>query len=345
MTKKPSLLYLFPTNFEHEGLVIKVKGQCEGLNHYFRVKLYPFLYRRAGSALYKLLASLWYQKWAGIQAIFYSRLYVRYNPKMFPLNLWLCFLSYFKPVYLEHNINLTVELPFLNRTSELWLHKKTIQLFKKSHIIHVSVSPALTQHMQSWGIPASRTLTIQNGYTPQAIHPEQIDPAVINTIQSLQKAGKKLAIFVGSGSGWHGVEEVATLFSAYPHLTLLLVGPYTQLHLPTNVVNLGVLNAATLGQVYAYCAFGIGAWNLDPKAMSCPLKTREYLCFGLPILVNYPDCALEYGAVKPYIFYYQGHNDSLDQLLTFSWDKDALKKTAQDCFNWATLFKPLAPTL
>lgn len=344
--KKPKLLYLFPTNFEHEGLAIKVKGQVQGFSAYFDVKLYPFLYKRSGNPLFKGYASLWYQKLAWYRALFYNKIYVRYNPKMIFLNIGLGLMSYFKPIYFEHNVNLNTELVYLKRPLELKLHRFTTSFFKWSRLYHTAVTPELNQYVHNFGVPKSRIITIQNGYFASPIDPNKVQTEHLENLKKLKESGKKIVIFSGAGSGWHGVSEWIKLFQTIPDISLVIAGPYTleSNSLTHNVIALGTIQSDTLKSLYPYCDLGLGTFSWDALTMTqaSPLKTREYLCYGLPILVNYWDCAEEFEGLKPAIFNLRQGPPVLDQALQFSGDRDALQKLARDCFDWRNLLRALS---
>ena len=60
MTKK-KLIYILPTNFEHEGIRLKVVGQLKALKKRFSVSLHSFSYSRKSNTFYKLFGYIIYE--------------------------------------------------------------------------------------------------------------------------------------------------------------------------------------------------------------------------------------------------------------------------------------------
>ncbi|MFT5171138.1 MAG: hypothetical protein ACI9BD_000910, partial [Candidatus Marinamargulisbacteria bacterium] len=153
----------------------------------------------------------------------------------------------------------------------------------------------------------------------------------------------KIGIFVGQGYDWHGIQEMVDLARNRPQIHLLIVGPYYSHPVPDNVTMTGPLSLETLTELYAHCHFGIGPmrWDLLDITEGSPLKTREYLFHGLPILVNYYDTANDFDALKPYVFNLKEDDDALEKLLVFPADKSTIKREAEAHLNWTSLLSPL----
>ncbi len=71
---------------------------------------------------------------------------------------------------------------------------------------------------------------------------------------------------------------------------------------------------------------------------ACPLKTREYLCYGLPVLVNYYDSSQDFEELRPFIFNYLDGKDQFEKILTHSFTKDDIETKAVRCLDWTGLF-------
>ena len=76
---------------------------------------------------------------------------------------------------------------------------------------------------------------------------------------------------------------------------------------------------------------------------ACPLKTREYLSNGLPILVNYKDCAEDIPRLRPFIFNI-GNNtieDTLRTLLEKQFSHESIRTIAEVELSWEKLLKEI----
>jgi glycosyltransferase involved in cell wall biosynthesis len=115
------------------------------------------------------------------------------------------------------------------------------------------------------------------------------------------------AIFLGSPmQAWHGVDKLAALARAFPSLDVDLVG-YTPEQLaetvddvPENLRVHGRLTRIEYEPLLAAADIGIGTLALHRKGMreAAPLKVREYLAAGLPVVIGYDDVDLE--GVEPW---------------------------------------------
>ena len=339
---RPRLVYFFPSNFlHHPGLLKKVSGQIEALQTVATVELVAFGYRSGMVFFRKYLGGVIYEWKAIYKAFFGDILYMRYNPKMVFLTLMCGVLSWSKPVFLEHNVDLEKELPYLKRVFELSMHRLLMLFLKQMPIWHVAVSASIGKSIQKKGVLAHHILVIQNGYSMTDLGCDVADQSVIDRVTSLRKTADKIAIFVGNGYVWHGLDVAIDLVKKQPNLILLVVGPYPEKRVDDRVVFLGSLSLATLREVYGFVDIGIGSlrWDLVGAREGSPLKTREYLAMGLPILVNYHDMASDIEALKPYVFTLQDNPDALSEICQKKWDKTHIAQTAQTYLSWTATLK------
>lgn len=117
---------------------------------------------------------------------------------------------------------------------------------------------------------------------------------VVNeNVAEYQKQERPQLIFVGTpGQAWHGFEKVYELAKKLPGFVFHIVGPQKPGNLnEENLLFHGYLNAAKLGELYKVIDVGIGTLSLYLKNMSeaCPLKVREYLSYGIPVIAGYKD--------------------------------------------------------
>ena len=101
--------------------------------------------------------------------------------------------------------------------------------------------------------------------------------------------------FLGSrAQTWHGVDKILWLASALPNVEFDIVGyDLRDLDGPVtpNVHARGVLSHEDYEAVLASSDVAIGTLALHRKEMTeaCPLKVREYLAHGVPVVVAYDD--------------------------------------------------------
>jgi glycosyltransferase involved in cell wall biosynthesis len=109
------------------------------------------------------------------------------------------------------------------------------------------------------------------------------------------------AIFVGSArTPWHGLDRVAELAAIFPEIGFDVIGctepewrriTAGAAAAPTNVAFHGSLPHSRYEPIARAATFALGTFGLYRKRMdeACPLKVREYLAFGLPVLAAYRD--------------------------------------------------------
>jgi hypothetical protein len=140
----------------------------------------------------------------------------------------------------------------------------------------------------SYGRP---TEVIANGVDLDALEPR---PPV--------EAGRPAVAFLGSARQvWHGVDKLAALAVDSPGIDFQIVG-YDDRWLrdaiggpiPSNMTAHGALSRAEYEPILAACDVAFGTLALHRKNMSeaCPLKVREYLGYGLPVVIGYVDTDL-----------------------------------------------------
>ncbi|MEN6560328.1 MAG: hypothetical protein ABFD52_06115 [Acidobacteriota bacterium] len=114
------------------------------------------------------------------------------------------------------------------------------------------------------------------------------------TLNAPPKDSPPTLFFIGSpGMKWHGIDKIFQLAKEFPNWIFHLVGqdvsscPYD---LP-NVYPHGLMVESEYLPYLAASDVAVSTLALHRKSMdeACPLKTREYLAYGLPVIIGYQD--------------------------------------------------------
>lgn len=98
-------------------------------------------------------------------------------------------------------------------------------------------------------------------------------------------------VFIGSGnSPWHGIDKIVKLADLTKDFDYHIIGG-EKLPDTDNVKFYGQLGKDQYDRIIQNADIGIGTLALHRKKMeeACPLKIREYLANGLPIIIGYTD--------------------------------------------------------
>jgi hypothetical protein len=131
-------------------------------------------------------------------------------------------------------------------------------------------------------------------------------------------------VFLGSpGQPWHGLDRILFLAYHFPNWNFEVIGPsFSDFHIekkiPKNIILRGYLSRFEYEQILANADIGIGTLALERKKMNeaCPLKVREYLAYGLPVLIGYKDTDFSEGS--HFLFQLLGDNFQ-------TWDLSAME--------------------
>ncbi len=103
-------------------------------------------------------------------------------------------------------------------------------------------------------------------------------------------------VFIGTpNQAWHGLDRIERIAALTPQITYHIVGTanrsddtYNGL---SNVKYHGYLKRSEYMELCQRCDAAIGTMGLYRKNLkeACPLKTREYIAMGLPIIIGYND--------------------------------------------------------
>ena len=141
----------------------------------------------------------------------------------------------------------------------------------------VGVGEEISELYRAYGKPVA---SIGNGFDLNGIVPRKPP-----------KNERAQLIFVGTaGQAWHGVDKLVTVADRFSDMDFHIVGAQIE-RVPKNFVIHGLLDREQLLQLYSKVDCGIGSLALHRNNMSeaSPLKSREYLAHGLPVIGAYRD--------------------------------------------------------
>ena len=108
---------------------------------------------------------------------------------------------------------------------------------------------------------------------------------------------KPALFFVGSpNQPWHGVQELVEFGNSNSDVDIHIVGT-DGVNIEPNIFFHGTLNETQYQLIASRCQAGVGSLKLSTNQMreASPLKVREYLAFGLPVILKYRDTDLSSG--------------------------------------------------
>jgi len=149
----------------------------------------------------------------------------------------------------------------------------------------VAVSGEIAQHYTRAGKPVT---VVANGFPVTSCEPR---PPTHNERPQL--------LFVGTpGQSWHGLDKITRLAAQLPDCDFHVAGPEAS-EIPginglPNIQAYGYLQRVQLVDLYQRMDIGIGTLALHRKQMeeASPLKVREYVAHGLPVIAGYYDSDL-----------------------------------------------------
>jgi len=157
----------------------------------------------------------------------------------------------------------------------------------KKSIVNFCVTNEIVQQLES-RISKSNFILIPNSIN-------------LEKFRTLPPAGKnKLRIaFVGSNNQvWHGVDRIFNLARYLPEIQFIVIGNNSYASDLRNIEFKNALYGTDLLKELKLCTVAISSLSLDANKMkqACPLKSREYLALGLPVIAGYQDVSFPNGA-------------------------------------------------
>ncbi len=128
-------------------------------------------------------------------------------------------------------------------------------------------------------------------------------------------------LFVGHpNQAWHGVPELVEFAKLHSEIEFHIVGSKSHNSLP-NVNYYGEMRSHEYRRIAEKCTAGMGSLQLSINQMNeaSPLKVREYLALGLPVILKYRDTDLD--PSLDFVLQLPSNNQSLveysDEIISF----------------------------
>lgn len=166
--------------------------------------------------------------------------------------------------------------------------KKMVYLYGREKILNsakglVAVSPDILKHYSNY--KHLRTKVVSNG----------INLDRIKKVKTKGNDTKRMSlVFVGIRSTeWHGLDKIILLAKKFPDYFFNIVGSERKdfPNVPDNMKFHGWVEKDELENIYKQNHFGIGSFgnHLVGKVTDSTLKVREYLAYGLPVVLGHND--------------------------------------------------------
>ena len=137
---------------------------------------------------------------------------------------------------------------------------------------------------------------------PTTIVPNGIDLKKYSTLNRRNDPADPLRLFfiATPGQPWHGVDFIEEIAEKIPEMEFHIIGIKAKIEIsdnkstePKNLFWHGYLKQEEYVSIIKTCHIGIGSLALFRNKMyeACPLKVREYLAYGFPIILGYKDTA------------------------------------------------------
>ena len=188
-----------------------------------------------------------------------------------------------KPVVVEINTNDVTEFAGAGPLRSLYNRLTRHRILGKSQGL-VFVSHELVDMPAFLRYRATESAVIGNG----------IDLREISPLPPAHNATPRLVFLGTAQQPWHGTEKILQMAAAFPNWTFDLVGMEASdlvSELPPNLTAYGRLREDQYGSLLAQADIAIGSLSMYTIGLGegSPLKVREYLASGLPVIIGYQD--------------------------------------------------------
>ena len=132
---------------------------------------------------------------------------------------------------------------------------------------------------------------------PHVVISNGIDLSNAELLPPTKNTSPVLTLVASAGMDWHGVDKLLRFAESTPDITVNIVGYSAddiEMPIPANVRLHGFLGRTQLREIYLTTDVACGTLALHRKNMeeACTLKVREYLAYGVPVILAYRDTDL-----------------------------------------------------
>lgn len=240
-------------------------------------------------------------------------IYYRQNGPWYP---GLRFLLETAPTVLEVNGDEDIEAAYWGRAAVLF-RAATRGRIERHVSGFVCVTGELAEKVRAFEKPIA---IIPNGFSGRMV-------GVLEPSGNIEPAFVFIGSVAGEATEWYGVDKFFLLASHIPKSKFHVIGykrsDFSIESVAPNVVFHGHQDATGIARIYRNCDVGISSLSLFLKGQhdACLLKTREYLMFGLPVVLAYRE-AEERLNHAPYVLsignYPDNVLDNLNQIHAFA---------------------------
>lgn len=285
--------------YDHDYTVLK-QGKSLNLNM-----------KRVGTAINLLFNSFASHKL--FKQIDFDIIYMRYHLYMPFINRTLKK----EKVIMEINSDDLLEYKLHSKLTH-WYNKVTRNLLLKQIDAFVSVSDELKSKFTYLGKP---TTVIANGIDAKQYMVNFVNNSV------------PIFVFIGTpNQPWHGLDKIIKMAEHFKQYNFYIIG--TNGKNSKNIQYFGYLSQEGATKIINKCDIGIGTLSLYITGLNeaSPLKTRQYLACGLPMIYAYKDTDIPLGAVFALELENKEENIDYDRIEKFVdkvYKNDEIKKEAR----------------
>ncbi len=278
----------------------------------YRQKALHVKFGKIGTAI-KLLYGAYYMETL-LGKVKFDIIYMRYRSYM----------PFFQKILRQHKVVMEINSDdTLEYKTHSWLkhlyNRYTRELFLRDMDAFVSVSHELKERFSYLDKPITVIANgIDIGSCSQAGMPQNKQP---------------ILVFIGSsGQSWHGMDKIIKMAEHFKAYRFYIIG--TEGEETHNIRYFGYLSQKEAIKVIQQCDVGIGTLSLYQTGLheASPLKTRQYLACGLPLVYAYKDTDIEKEEVFALRLENAEHNmdySKIEQFVQEVFQNNEIKKAAR----------------
>ncbi len=174
-------------------------------------------------------------------------------------------------------------------------------------------------------------------FSPRFFVPNSLHSSHFVNIDCLNNSSNINLLFIGTqGHPWHGIDKIMLIAKNTPKFIYHIVG--TTGEDTNNVKFYGILNKLEISKLMSAIDICIGSLSLNVLGLTeaCPLKVREYIASGFPIVLGYNDSAfLE--KVPSWVYHLDINNIDIDQFITFCYNNKGVRISENEKLQYISL--------